>query len=164
MDDFETFYRKNVRLVHRLMLSRTGDIGQAEDLTQDTFLRAWRHFGILGDLEAPAQRAWLIRTARNLSVDAWRRRSLDDGAPAALVPPVDDAALSELRLDVGQALAELDESDRELMIMRYLQEMNSREIGEALEMPEGTVRRRLARCRELLAQHLSQWAGNGGGQ
>jgi DNA-directed RNA polymerase specialized sigma24 family protein len=45
--------------------------------------------------------------------------------------------------------------------MRYLEEMNSREIGEVLDMPEGTVRRRLSRCRELLAQSLSDYAGAG---
>ena len=52
MDEFEDFYRANVRLVHALMLSRTGDRSQAEDLTQDTFLRAWRSFGDLVGLEA----------------------------------------------------------------------------------------------------------------
>jgi DNA-directed RNA polymerase specialized sigma24 family protein len=42
--------------------------------------------------------------------------------------------------------------------------MNSREIGEALGMPEGTVRRRLSRCRAALAHHLSAWAPDGGAQ
>ena len=68
------------------------------------------------------------------------------------------------RLDVARALEGLEDGDQELVVMRYLEEMNSREIGEALGMPEGTVRRRLVRCRELLADRLSQYAGDGAEQ
>jgi RNA polymerase sigma-70 factor (ECF subfamily) len=164
MDDFEMFYRNNVRLVYALVLSHTGDAEQAEDLTQDTFLRAWRSSHDLAGLAAPAQRAWLIRTARNLSIDSWRRRHLEATASPALAHSARDQGMSDLRLDVARALSVLEDGDRETVIMRYLEEMNSREIGETLGMPEGTVRRRLARCRQLLAQHLSQWARDGGQQ
>ena len=161
MDSFESFYRRNVRLVAALARSRSAQTEQAEDLTQETFLRAWRHYRDLEGLEAPAQRAWLVRTARNLATDAWRRRALE----AEAMPPAAESgsrqAETDLRLDVAQALAQLDEHDRELVVMRYLEEMNSREIGEALGVPEGTVRRRLSECRDRLAQHLTQWAPQG---
>jgi RNA polymerase sigma-70 factor (ECF subfamily) len=162
MDTFEAFYRDNVRLVHALMRSRTRDIEQAEDLTQDTFLRAWRSFAEITGLEPPAQRAWLLRTARNLSIDVWRRRNLEATASAALAPRDGDRDLPDLRLDVAHALNALEDGDRELVVLRYLEEMNSREIGVVLGIPEGTVRRRLARCRDLLSEHLSQWADDGG--
>ena len=130
----------------------------AEDLTQETFLRAWQHYSHVSQLPPPARRAWLVRTVRNLATDAWRRQTLDEAAPSASPAPEEPA---ELRLDVAQALAQLPPEDRDLVVMRYLEEMNSREIGEALGVPEGTVRRRLAECRERLAQHLSQWAPEG---
>lgn len=164
MEDFEIFYRGNVGLVYGLMLARTRNASQAEDLTQETFLRAWRSFHDVATLGAEAQRAWLVRTARNVSIDVWRRQDLE----ARMSPEPRDVSGEEgawdLRLDVMQALGELDECDRELVVMRYVEEMNSREIGEALGMPEGTVRRRLSRCREALAQHLSAWAPDGGVQ
>ncbi len=159
MGDFEQFYRTHVRLVHALALSRTGEAESAEDVTQETFLRAWRSFGEVAPLAPPAQRAWLVRTARNLAIDLWRRRQLE----SHVVPdPPPEARPSDLRMDVAAALAELAEADRELVVMRYVEELNSREIGEVLGVPEGTVRRRLSRCRELLATRLSQWDPGGG--
>jgi RNA polymerase sigma-70 factor (ECF subfamily) len=140
-------------------LSSAREAARAEDLTQEAFLRAWQHYPQLRDLAAPAQRAWLLTTVRNLAVDFWRRQSLETNSQAeAKAPP---APQTELRLDVLQALLLLTEGDRELVTMRYLQEMNSREIGEALGMPEGTVRRRLAQCRQVLAERLAPWAPEG---
>jgi RNA polymerase sigma-70 factor (ECF subfamily) len=158
MGDFETFYRSNVRLVYALVLTRTRDTGQAEDIMQETFLRAWRSFHDLHGLEAPARRAWLVRTARNLAIDVWRREGRGETVASTLADPGVERSSPELRLDVAEALDRLADQDRELVIMRYVEEMNSREIGQALGMPEGTVRRRLSRCRRVLAEHLSQWA------
>ena len=159
MVEFETFYRKHVRLVYGLARARAGGPEQAEDLTQETFLRAWRSFGGLSGMEPAAQRAWLMRTVRNLSIDAWRRREVEVVGSTMVAGSAWEGAQqeSELHLDVVAALGELEEGDRELVVMRYVEEMNSREIGEALGRPEGTVRRRLARCRELLARRLAQW-------
>jgi hypothetical protein len=56
---------------------------------------------------------------------------------------------------------QLEETDREIVIMRYLQDMTSREIGEALGVPEGSVRRKLSECRQVLASSLGQWAPTG---
>jgi len=157
MSDFEAFYRANVRLIYAL--ARARNAAEAEDLTQETFLRAWQHFGRLSRAEPPAQRAWLVRTLRNLATDVWRRQRADAVWREPLPEPESDRA--DLRADLQHALKTLDGHDREIVTMRYLEEMNSREIGEALGLPEGTVRRRLAECRGVLAQHLSQWAPKG---
>jgi RNA polymerase sigma-70 factor (ECF subfamily) len=164
MGEFEAFYRSNVRMVYALMLARTTNVAAAEDLTQETFLRAWRRFHELSGFESGAQRAWLARTARNLLVDEWRRESVRAREREESVAHPPEQATSDLRMDLAQALASLEDGDREMVIMRYLEEMNSREIGEGLGMPEGTVRRRLARCRSLLAEKLRQWAPGGGEQ
>ena len=63
-----------------------------------------------------------------------------------------------LRMDVARALAVLDESDREIAVLRYLAQLNSREISDLLQIPEGTIRRRLMGCRKLLADQLLPWA------
>jgi len=168
MTAFEAFYRDNLRLVHAVALASARDSAKAEDLAQETFLRAWRNYPQLRGLAASAQRAWLLTTVRNLAADLWRRQVLETGAKAleatAALPeaPIDlSGARTALRLDVLQALSALSASDQELVLLRYLQEMSSREIGAALGVPEGTVRRRLARCRALLAQRLAQWAPEG---
>jgi RNA polymerase sigma-70 factor (ECF subfamily) len=163
MDDLEAFYRGNVRLVYAMALAQDPDPTQAEDLTQETFLRAWRHFERLSGMDPPAQRAWLVRTLRHLAIDAWRRarafpqEALEPSGPS--MPPADRVAL---RLDVTRALGALEETDRQIVLLRYVMEMNSREIGEVLGMPEGTVRHRLMRCRSHLVERLAPWAPEGG--
>ena len=163
MNDLEAFYRGHMRLVYTMALAQDPDPTRAEDLTQETFLRAWRHFERLSGLDPPAQRAWLVRTLRHLAIDLWRReRAFPQEAlelPAAPLPPADRAAL---RLDVARALDALEETDRQIVLLRYLMEMNSREIGKLLNMPEGTVRHRLMRCRSHLAERLAPWAPGGG--
>ncbi len=162
MSDFEDFYRMHAKLIWGLARSRTTSADQADDLTQETFLRAWQHFATLAPSEPLAQRAWLVRTLRNLATDAWRRQRVEAQARAQAADLPEPRGHAELRLDVLRALATLAEDDRELVVMRYLAQMNSREIGRVLGVPEGTVRRRLAECRAALAQRLSQWAPAGG--
>jgi len=160
MSDFESFYRGNVQLVYAMAFTRLRDQWQAEDIVQETFLRAWQHFEALSGAEPPAQRAWLLQTMRNLATDAWRRQAaFPSHALPACLPA--GASRADLRMDVMNALAQLDERDREMVIMRYLQGMTSREIGEALGVPEGSVRRRLSECRQVLAESLEQWAPTG---
>jgi RNA polymerase sigma-70 factor (ECF subfamily) len=160
MTDFETFYRANVRMVQAMALTRTANTWHAEDLTQDTFLRAWQHYHQLSGWEPAAQRAWLVRTLRNLTTDEWRRARLAETAPVA-DQVSDGATQTDLRLDVANALRGLAELDRDIVLLRYVEGMNSREIGEALGMPEGTVRRRLSESRTALAGSLAQWAPGG---
>ena len=165
MNEFDAFYRSHLRLVYAMALARGLPFCTAEDLTQETFLRAWRHFGLLSGMEPPAQRAWLIRVLRNLESDGWRSGRLtareapvwSNGEEHATEPPQDPA----LRLDVARALAGLAETDREVVVLRYFLQMNSREIGEALQMPEGTVRRKLMECRSYLAERLAPWGPGG---
>jgi len=160
MGDFETFYRANVRMVYALALTRTGNAWQAEDLTQDTFLRAWQHYRQLCAWEPVAQRGWLVRTLRNLTTDGWRRARLAETAVVA-GQASDDPAQAVLRVDVADALRQLEERDRDIVLLRYVEGMNSREIGKALGMPEGTVRRRLSQARAVLAGRLAQWSPGG---
>lgn len=164
-EEFERFYRNNLRLVYALALAQDANGERAEDRTQETFFRAWRHFDRLARLDAPAQRAWLVRSLGNLVIDGWRRERT-----ATLFDPPDPARPSvgesgergaALRLDVLRALSTLGTTDRQIVILRYFLEMNSREIGEALGMSEGTVRSRLSACRKALAERLSDWNPEG---
>ena len=128
MEHFERFYRDNVRWVLAVAAGRAAGAVQAEDLTQETFLRAWQHYPVVSQLPLPAQRAWLVQTVRHLATDDWRRQVRNGGRPAVGDSPAEPV---ELRLDVDAALAELSPEDRDLVAMRYVEGMNSREIGHS---------------------------------
>jgi len=107
---------------------------------------------------APAQRVWLARALRNLAIDHWRReRSEREAELEANTPALEMPERIALRLDVARALVVLEEIDRQIVVLRYCLGMTSREIGELLRMPEGTVRFRLMQCRRTLAERLAIW-------
>jgi RNA polymerase sigma-70 factor (ECF subfamily) len=159
-DVFDAFYRKHVRLVFATALSQGLDSQLAEDATQEAFIRVWRHLSEILCLELPAQRAWLMTTTRNIA-HTTRRKQKEKVSEADVTANEPGACGHEtkvaLRLDVVAALAQLSDEDRAIVVLRYFMERNSREIGEILEIPEGTVRRRLATCRQRLAVGLAAW-------
>ncbi|MGC4043186.1 MAG: sigma-70 family RNA polymerase sigma factor [Armatimonas sp.] len=155
MDDFEGFYRANLSLVHAVAAARGADPDAAEDLAQETFYRAWRSFSKLELLPPLAQRAWLVQTVRHLAIDRWRQRRSYEVWETLPEEPYDPTAAIALRLDLTRALGQIEELDRTLLVLRYVAGMNSREIGLTLEMPEGTVRSRLARGRRVLACQIA---------
>lgn len=158
MNDFDAFYRENLRLIYALALAKGGAPDQAEDLVQETFCRALRHFDKLAGQSQGAQRAWLVRVLNNLHIDQWRRSAANDTDLSADLPGRTEPERGVLlRLDVARALIGLEEENRRIVLLYYYLEMNSREIGELLEMPEGTVRYRLSQCRGYLAERLSAW-------
>lgn len=152
-DPFDRFYKRHFPLVWAAALARTADRCAAGDLVQETMLRAWRHFPTLSGRDDDGQRAWLLTALRHRQIEAWRRqRPTADETEASVA----DSDLP-LRLDVARALAAMDETDRELVVLRYFAQCDSPEIGRILGMPEGTVRRRLAEARSELARRLAAW-------
>jgi RNA polymerase sigma factor (sigma-70 family) len=76
-------------------------------------------------------------------------------------PAVIEENEAALRLDAARALAGLEEMDRRIVLLRYYSQANSGEIAAMLDMPERTVRYRLARARQALAPRLTAWSGQG---
>src|SRR5689334_20167773 len=114
MNDFEAFYRQNLRLVYATVLARRADREFAEDVAQETFYRAWRHFSRLSKVEPPVQRAWLVQTATRVIIDEWRRERRREERGATMDSPLPYAAEESeiaLRVDAARALAGLDEMD-----------------------------------------------------
>jgi RNA polymerase sigma-70 factor, ECF subfamily len=151
-----------VRLVYAAAMAQTANVAAAEDLTQETFVRAWRNIALLRPMEPPVRRGWLLRTVRNAAIDTFRQESRREAREMAdwdVVSSKGDAisTASALRVDVARALAGLRVTDREIVVLRFFCEMNSREIGESLGIPEGTVRQRLTECRRTLSELLAPW-------
>ena len=145
-----------LRALYGIAYRMTGNVHDAEDLVQETFLRAYRGF----DRFRPGTnaRAWLITILQRVRTDAFRRRQrrpatveLTGEGPA--VPPPQEA-LASGREDLERALRSLPEPFRTAVVLRDVQELSYAEIAEALEIPVGTVMSRIHRGRALLRATL----------
>lgn len=130
---------------HALRLA-SGDRQRAEDLVQETLLRAWRHPEAL-DPQRGSVRAWLFTTARHLAIDAWRRRAsrvgevITDDLPEP-PPEVDEADRAVEAWTVSEALARLSQAHREVLVECFYQGRSVAEAAARLGIPPGTVKSR----------------------
>src|SRR5262249_52354244 len=156
---FDELVRRFYRSVHRFCwrLVRSTD---AEDLAQDTFVRALVHFERF-DPERPVL-PWLIAIARRLCLDLLRRRKTMTSMETMLIsgPPVvgpeGEASLREQLSRLDRALADLDEGPRDTILLFHIEEMSYRDIAAALEVPMGTVMTWLHRGRAQLRKALER--------
>jgi RNA polymerase sigma-70 factor (ECF subfamily) len=175
---WEQLVRLHTRRVYGLCYRFTGRDSEAQDLTQDVFLRVFRALGGFRSTEGSFT-TWLTRLTRNLLIDHYRRTRnervtdsieeqlprVEQGPSAAAVGSSllarPDAALAgrEASELLQGALAKLSPDLRETIILRDLQELEYREIAQVLGIPEGTVKSRLNRGRaeltRLLRRHVS---------
>ncbi|GAA2886267.1 sigma-70 family RNA polymerase sigma factor [Streptosporangium fragile] len=125
------------------VLRLTGDPGRAEDVVQETLLRAWRHPDAFAGRSI---RAWLFTVARNLVVDQHRARKSrppETGDEALAVVPADDELERAVESwAVAEALAALRPEHREVLAEVYYQGKSVKEAAEALGIPAGTVKSR----------------------
>ena len=148
--------------VYNMALRFVRGEGDAEDIAQEAFFRAYRGLdGFKGDSKFST---WLYRITWNLCAD-WLRRNRKPGHAAVAI---DDAAdLADGRVDlehelmaeeekrkVREALDGLDEKYRAVLILSYYQKMSYNQIGTVLEVPTKTVETRLYRARKLLRERL----------
>src|SRR6476661_8287739 len=129
---------------HALRLTG-GDRQRAEDLVQETMLRAWQHPEAL-DPTRGSVRAWLFTTARRLAIDAWRRQSARVGEVITDAPPespqVDDTERAVETWIISDALAKLTPQHREVLVECYYQGRSVAEAADRLGVPAGTVKSR----------------------
>jgi RNA polymerase sigma-70 factor, ECF subfamily len=154
---FDELVRRFQRPVFRFCwrLVRSAD---AEDVAQDTFVRAFVHFERF-DAERPVL-PWLIAIARRLCLDLLRRRAVAARIPAMPIDTVTmpgpevEASMREQLQHLDRALADLDEGPREAIILFHIEQMSYRDIAAALEVPMGTVMTWLHRGRAQLKRAL----------
>jgi len=127
-------------------LSLTGhDRARAEDVTQETLLRAWRNRAVL-DRPASAVRAWLFTVARNIVIDEWRSRRHNSELSVAEVPepaePADRTDQLLLSWLVADAITHLSTEHREVLLECYYRGRPVAEAARLLGVPAGTVKSR----------------------
>ncbi|MFY9753834.1 MAG: sigma-70 family RNA polymerase sigma factor [Candidatus Acidiferrales bacterium] len=165
---WEELVRKNTRRVFSLCYRFTGNPAEAEDLSQEVFLRVYRTIGSYRAAQG-AFPTWLSSVTRNLLVDHYRRTkrerltdSIEETAPqvaemqATGRTPDKQALASELSWQVQQGLGRLSPELREAVILRDLQGLEYGEIRTVLGVPEGTVKSRINRGRIELARVLHE--------
>ena len=162
--DFSELYQAHLRDVYSYAYYRIGNHHDAEDITEQTFLQAYRHFErAQRESNGRPLRPWLIRIAHNLAANYYRDRSrrpqthLDDAA--ILSAPLDTERVVEEREEVKEVLAgvsKLPDDRREALIMRFALDMDNREIARALGRSEGATKVLIHRAIRQLEQGLDE--------
>ena len=152
MDRFRDLYERYYRDVFRFALFLTGDVARAEDLTADTFVRAWT---ARDRIRQDTVRAYLLTITRNLFRDHLRAAqphvALDERFP-------DDTPMADVRVERASALQQVRarlrhvaRGDRRALLLYVVREMSYSEIATALGVSVGAVKSRIFRAREALA-------------
>lgn len=147
--------------VFRLAKSVVRDSALADDVAQETFIKVWKHlpeFRGEGSL-----RGWILRIAHNQAVSTLRK--IRDSATAPDRMPEHSEPIATTRVVEGrlaaseliEALDELDELSREIVVLREVEGFSYEEIAETLDVPIPTVKTRLLRARRTLARRLEDW-------
>jgi RNA polymerase sigma factor (sigma-70 family) len=172
---WEDIVRLYSRRIYNICYRFAGSPTDAEDLTQDVFIRLYRTLSSF-DGERASFNTWITTVTRNLLVDHFRKTRNDrvtdsmDSAPGddedarslsdrlADGGPSPDAQIErrETREQIQAALLKLSPELREAVILRDLQDMDYKEIAQALKVPEGTVKSRINRGRAELARLLQR--------
>ncbi len=162
---FERLYREHVGRVYAVCLRLCGDARRAEELTQDTFVRAWRKLRSFRGNSAFS--SWLYRIAVNTTLGAHRseRRRLARvvgiadlaGARESEAPePVDQTSPPGLRLDLERAIGALPPGARTVFVLYDIEGYRHGEIAELTGLAVGTLKAQLHRARKLLREALER--------
>jgi RNA polymerase sigma-70 factor, ECF subfamily len=166
----QRFHRRIYNICYRF----TGSQDDAQDLTQEVFIKVYRTLTSY-DLDKGSFQTWVTTMTRNLLVDHFRKSKQDRATDSLEEPVSEEESLSlldkiedtgpspdqrlltrEKQEFVQRALQKLSPDLREAVILRDLQDMDYREIALALKVPEGTVKSRINRGRTELARLLSR--------
>ena len=144
----KAFHDAHAAALWRYALRLTGNRARAEDVVQETLLRAWQHPEVVRDTER-SPRAWLFTVARHMVIDESRSRRFRSEVAAQDAPDVPDPAGRDDvdavldRMLVGEALRTLSEQHRAVVQRSYYQGWTTAQIAADLGIAEGTVKSRL---------------------
>jgi len=167
---FEAIVLPHLDAAYTLARHLTGNDDEAKDVVQDAYLRALKYFGGFRGAEAADGRPWLLAIVRNTAFSRRKRQRHDASVTefdeqlhseqVATMDPESDLMAMDARETLHQALDRLPLEFREVIVLRELEGMTYREIGEVTGVPVGTVMSRLSRARHRLQRAL--WAEHKG--
>lgn len=149
---FIELYDAHADAIFRFCYFKTGNRETAKDLTQDTFIKV---FNYLGKEEVQNHKSFIYTIAKNTVIDFWRKsKSIPEShLPEGFFESIAEKDNAETAIDYSIFLSLLDElskSDQEVIILRYVEDMSSRDMAELLGERENTVLVRISRAREKL--------------
>ncbi|MGI9363372.1 MAG: RNA polymerase sigma factor [Parasphingorhabdus sp.] len=168
---FETIIRRHNQLLFRTARSIIRDDNEAEDVVQESYLRAWR---ALGSFRTESKLStWLVRITTNEALGRLRRKNAQmipletammSSEPETLAAmsdkpqrdPEHSAQRAEMRRLIEVSIDQLPEGFRTVFVLRAIEEMSVEEVSQAMEIPESTVRTRFFRARGLLRESLKK--------
>jgi RNA polymerase sigma-70 factor (ECF subfamily) len=161
---FTELYQENLKDVYSFLYYRLGNHHDAEDVSEQVFLQAYRHLPkALSESEGRSLRPWLIRIAQNLAINLYRDRSrkpqspLDAAGEFADRHDTEDLVESREELsDIFEKVAELGDDRREALIMRFALGMDNHEIARAMGKTEGATKVLLHRAIKQLEEQLGE--------
>jgi len=146
--EFSDLYRAHLRDVYSYSYYRVGNHHDAEDLTEQTFLQAYRHFErAVAESNGRPLRPWLIRIAHNLAANLYRDRArrpqtpIEDTSMLSAVHTTEDLVEGRDELSrILEGIEELPDDRREALIMRFALGMDNREIARAMGRSDGATK------------------------
>lgn len=150
---WEELYEAYYKELTAYAAGMSGSREQAEDLVQETFVRALMHEDTVEELSTGQRRAWLYRTMKNLYFDRCRRNVLEHQYLSTL--PGDGQEDPGIQsVEQAMVLEQLRPEDRTIFTLWYLAGYAPGEIAVLFNLPPGTVRSKLSRCRRALQETL----------
>lgn len=161
---FARLYDLHVDRVYRYILYRVSDIGIAEDLTQEVFLRSWKALRRFKKTGSPFV-AWLLTIAHNLVIDYYRSRKCESSLEADIVPSYPATApqqIAEVRWEqcrLQEAIRQLRPDHQQVIVLHFIEGFEYSEIAALLRKSEGAVRVIQHRALKELRRILGKEAG-----
>lgn len=166
---WEELIRAHTRRVYAICYRFTGTDGEAQDITQEVFLRVFQNLNSFRSGEGSFT-VWLSRLTRNLLIDNYRRGKMQRASDSLddKLAVIEETSPGYSRTDsqlnaretselIQAGLQKLSPELREAVVLRDLEEMEYKDIAEVLKVPEGTVKSRINRGRAELARVLRKW-------
>jgi RNA polymerase sigma-70 factor, ECF subfamily len=160
-EDLRAVVDRHADAVYRVARSIVHDPALADDVVQETMLKAWRQSPVAPGEEIP--RNWLLKVARNTAISLLRTRREDLHGPDTM--PEAPGAVSTTRTvegraqldDLWEAMTHLDEDARALIVLKEVDDLSYEEIAATLDLPLPTVKTRLFRARKALKNAMKEW-------
>lgn len=150
-EEFVEFYTAHKERCLRAAVASGMDRQGAEDAVAEAFSRAWARWRKVRTLDAPA--AWVVRTAINQNISSWRKNGRE--VPSETAPIRTVTADSVERLDLIEAIRRLPPRQREVVVLRYLLDLDTQTVARSLRVAPGTVSAHLHHALASLREHFT---------
>lgn len=151
--NFDSFYLGSVRRITSYVHAMTGNLGEAEDIVQEAYAKAWQHWGKVSGYADPE--AWVRTVAFRMQVSAWRKATNRLRAQRRHGRPPDQPEMNPDYVAIVDALRKIPEAQRRTITLHYIVDLTVEEIAVETGVAVGTVKARLHRGRKALAGHLT---------